>query len=50
MAHTNSQLRCTVYGRPGTLLQILPCGSVAVRLDGETRVDYWHRTQVEVAS
>ena len=43
--------RCKVYGMPGTLIAILPCGSYAVRLDGEgPRVDYWHATQVEVCS
>ncbi len=41
--------RCTVLGAPGTILCFLACGSVAVRLDGEARVDYWHRSQVEVA-
>ncbi len=40
--------RVSIYGALGNLLGILPCGGYLVRLDGETRADIWHRSQVEM--
>ena len=43
--HLTTGLRCSVYGKPGTIVS-RDGTDVTVRLDGETRVDIWQATQV----
>jgi hypothetical protein len=40
--------RVSVLGRPGTVMACPDAETVAVRLDGEVRVDHWHPSQVEL--
>lgn len=42
--------RVTVYGQPGVVLSVEWDGMIAIRLDGETRVDCWSPCQVEVSA
>lgn len=45
-AHLPDGSRVLILGRPGVVVACPDAETVAVRLDGEVRVDHWHRSQV----